>query len=209
MIAQLTGTIVRSDASSVVIDVNGVGYFVSVPASVLHNLPPSGEKMTLATHLVTRGQPDFEMSLYGFREVAELQAFRMLINVSGVGPRVALAVLSNLEVSELARALSTNDTRAITKVPGVGPKLAQKLCLELGDKMAEFTFTQRAERATETKQTADENAAYEDAIEGLMGLGYSRPDARRAVDRAFANTANKSDASALITASLSLLNAKR
>ncbi len=209
MIAQLIGTVVRTETNCLVLDVNGVGYLVFVPTSVLVNLPATGEKLTLATHLVTRGQPDFEMTLYGFRDVPELSAFKILISVSGVGPRVALAVLSNLEVGELARALSTNDTRVITKVPGVGPKLAQKLCLELGDKMAESAFTQRAERVVAGKMASEENAAYEDAIEGLTGLGYSRADARRAVDRAVVNVADKTNASSLITASLAILTAKR
>lgn len=209
MIAQLIGSVVRTESNCLILDVNGVGYLVFVPTSVLVHLPPDGEKLTLATHLVTRGQPDFEMTLYGFRDTSELQAFRLLISVSGVGPRVALAILSNMDVGELARALSTNDSRTITKVPGVGPKLAQKLCLELGDKMAESAFTQRAERAAAGKQTGEENAAYEDAIDGLVGLGYSRADARRAVDRAIANVSDKSNASNLITASLAILTAKR
>jgi Holliday junction DNA helicase RuvA len=97
----------------------------------------------------------------------------------------------------------------IAKTPGVGPKLAQKLCLELGDKMAEFVFAQRTERKAAGQQTAAENSAFEDAVDGLVGLGYSRTDARRAVDRAMANATHRSDASALITAGLALLNAKR
>lgn len=209
MIAQLTGSLVRSEANSLVLDVNGVGYLVFVPTTVLVNLPPTGDKLTIQTHLVTRGQPDFDMTLYGFRDMAELNAFKLLIAVSGVGPKVALAILSNSDVSELARALSTNDTRVLTKIPGVGPKMAQKLCLELGDKMAAFAFETRTERMTEGKQTAEVNAAYEDAIEALVGLGYSRADARRAVDRALSNAPDKATTSALVTGGLALLNAKR
>ena len=209
MIAQLIGNLVRSEANSVVLDVGGVGYLLFVPATVLAHLPATGERLTLQTHLVTRGQPDFEITLFGFRELSELRAFKMLIAVSGVGPKVALAILSNSEVSELARALSTNDTRLLTKIPGVGPKMAQKLCLELGDKMAEFAFTSRAERMVEGQQTTEVNAAYEDAIEALVGLGYSRADSRRAVDRAFANAADKTNTSNLITRGLALLNTKR
>jgi Holliday junction DNA helicase RuvA len=207
MIAQLTGVVTRIEANSVILDVNGVGYQVFAPVSTLSALPEIGGKVTLVTHLVTRGQPDFEMTLYGFTDTPQLQAFKLLLSASGVGPKVALALLSMLDVGELARALSTNDTRIITKVPGVGPKLAQKLCFELGDKMAAFAFEQRAERAAAGQQTAQENAAYEDVIDGLVGLGYSRADARRAADKVFANASDRANTTALLSAALRLLTA--
>lgn len=205
MIAQITGTLVRTEGGSVVIDANGVGYLVYVPLSVLPLLPDVGGKTTLQTHMVLRGQPDMEMTLYGFLELGERAAFRILLGTSGVGPKVALALLSTLTVDELSRALSTNDTRTITKVPGVGPKLAQRMCLELGDKMATFAFEKRTERATAGEQTADENAAFEDVLDALVGLGYSRSDARRAADRALANATDKTNTSGLITSALALL----
>lgn len=209
MIAQLTGTVVRIEANSVVLDVGGVGYQVFVPVTVLSALPEPGGKATLLTHLVGRVQPDFEMTLYGFAEQPQLQAFKILLGVSGVGAKVALALLSTMDVAELARALSTNDTKQVTRVPGVGPKLAQRLCLELGDKMAAFAFEQRTERAAAGKQTAEENAAYEDVIEALVGLGYGRPDARRATDRVFANAADKTNTASLISAALQFLTSGR
>ena len=205
MIAQLTGTLVRTEGGSVVIDVNGVGYLVHVPLSVLPLLPEVGGKTTLLTHFVVRGQPDMEMTLYGFLELAERAAFRILLGTSGVGPKVALALLSTLTVDELSRALSTNDTRTITKVPGVGPKLAQRMCLELGDKMAAFAFEKRTQRTAAGEQTAEENAVFEDVLDALVGLGYSRSDARRAADRALANATDKANTSGLITSALALL----
>lgn len=208
MIAQLTGIVARVEANSVVLDVGGVGYQVFVPINALANLPEVGSKTTLQTHLVLRGQPDFEMLLYGFEDASQLQAFKMLIATSGVGPKVALALLSTLEVAELARALSTNDTRVITKVPGVGPKLANRLCLELGDKMAAFAFEQRAERAVAGANTAQENANHELVIEALVGLGYGRPDARRAADRVFSNASDRTNVNELITRALNLLTQK-
>ena len=209
MIAQLTGLVVRTEANSVILDVNGVGYQCYVPATVLANLPEANVKMTLATHVVTRGQPDFEMTLYGFLNSTDSLVFKMLISATGVGPKVALAMLSTLTVDELSRALSASDTRLLTKVPGVGPKLAQRLCLDLGDKMAVFAFDQKVERTEAGKQTSEENAAYEDAIEGLIGFGFSRLDVRKAVDRASANVADKTDAASLITSALALLNPKK
>jgi Holliday junction DNA helicase RuvA len=205
VIAQLTGTVVATEGNSLTLDVNGVGYLVIAPAVTLAALPTDGSKVTLRTHLIAR---EDEMSLYGFSDAAQLQAFRLLIGTTGVGPKVALALLSTLEVSELARALSTSDTRVITKVPGVGPKLAQRLCLELGDKMAAFVFEKRVERAQAGTRTVEENTAYEDAVEALIGLGYSRADARRAVDRARDNVPDRANAAGLIRAALNLLTGK-
>jgi len=207
MIAQLTGRLVRIDGSSIILDVGGVGYQVVVPVTVLTTLPEPGQKATLLTHMVGRVQPDFEITLYGFATSRQLHCFRALTGVQGVGAKVALAMLSTLEVDELARALSTSDTKLITKVPGIGPKLAQRLCLELGDAMASFAFTQRAERSEAGKKTADENAAYEDVIEALVGLGYSRQDARRAADSVTSTAADKINTSALISAGLQFLTA--
>ena len=204
MIAQLTGLVARIEGGSVIVDVSGVGYQVFVPATVLASLPESGAKTTLVTHLIVR---EDEMTLYGFSNQTELQAFRILLGVSGVGPKVALALLSTLDVSDLARALSTTDTRVITKVPGVGPKLAQRLCLELGDKMSAFAFEDKVKRSEGSKQTVEENAAYEQALEGLVALGYSRPDAKKAVQRVFENATDRANAGALVSAALRFLTA--
>ena len=103
MIAQLTGMVVRSDGSSVVMDIGGVGYQVFVPATVLAALPESGTKLTLLTHMIVR---EDELTLYGFAAQPDIQAFKTLLGVSGVGPKVALALLSGLEVADLARAVS-------------------------------------------------------------------------------------------------------
>lgn len=205
MIAQLTGSVVRTEANSVILDVGGVGFQVFVPTTALSGLPDTGAKATLLTHLIARVQPDFEMTLYGFLEATELHAFKILLGVSGVGAKVALAMISSFSVSDLSRAIATSDTKTITKVPGVGPKLAQRICLEVGDKMAAFAFTQRTERAQAGEQTAQENAVYEDVIEAMVGLGYGRPDARRAADRVFANAADRTNTAALISAALQFL----
>lgn len=205
MIAQLTGTIVRIEGNTVVLDVGGVGYDIVVPIPILDALPEIGGKATLRTHLVARVQPDFDMTLYGFLNPQDLRVFKILLAVSGVGAKVALAMLSALTVEELARAISTSDTKTVTKVPGVGPKLAQRLCLELGDKMATFVFDHKVDQAVARQQTAEENAVHEDIIEALIGLGYGRPDARRAADQVFAKAADKTNAAALISAALQLL----
>lgn len=202
MIAQLTGIVVHREGNGVVLDVNGVGYLVLVPATVLASLPEDKAQTTLLTHLIVR---EDDLSLYGFSNQTQLQAFRILLSVSGVGPKVALALLSTLEVAELARALSTSDTRVITKVPGVGPKMAQRLCMELGDKMSIFAFEDKVQRAESGKQTEAENRAFEDAVEGLVALGWSRADSKRAVQKVFDGASDKTNVASLISASLRLL----
>jgi Holliday junction DNA helicase RuvA len=205
VIAQLTGKVARTEANSVVLEVGGVGYLVYVPVTVLSNLPAAGGKLTLMTHLVGRVQPDFEVALYGFTDAEQLRTFKILLGVSGVGAKVGLALLSTLSVAEIAHALATNDIKLVTRVPGIGPKLAQRLCLELGDKMAAFAFEQRAERAAAGQRTAQENASYEEAIDALVGLGFGRQDSRRAVDHVFAHAADKTDTAALVSAALQFL----
>ncbi len=206
MIAQLTGTVIRTEANGLILEVGGIGFQVSVPTPTLNKLPEIGGKITLLTYLSARVQPDFEMSLFGFLDSSELQVFKLLLSVSGVGAKVALAMLSALSVDELSRAISTNDVKSITKTPGVGPKLAQRLCLEIGDKIAAFAFEQKTDRAEAGKQTVQENAVYEDTLEGLVGLGYSRADARRAADRVFTTASDKSDLSKTLSAALQFLS---
>lgn len=201
MIAQLRGNVVRTEADCVVLDVSGVGYLVHVPAPLLARLEECAEEVVLLTHLVVREE---ELSLYGFTNPAELQLFRLLLGVGGVGPKVAMALLSVLGGDSLARALSASDTASLTKVPGVGPKLAQRLCLELSDRVAALAFERRVEEAA-GERTPLENAAYEDAIEGLAALGYSRADARRAVERIFFDVPNRSDAAVVLNAALRYL----
>ena len=103
MIAQLTGTVARTEANSVILDVGGVGYQVFVPVPTLSALPADGSKVTLLTHLVARVQPEFDMALYGFLDATELRAFKMLLGVSGVGAKVALALISSLSVAEMLK----------------------------------------------------------------------------------------------------------
>jgi holliday junction DNA helicase RuvA len=204
MIAHVNGIVSRLDANSVVIDVNGVGYRVFVPLGVLSSLPAPGGKAFLHTILSVAANT-FDFTLYGFSSTEEQQVFQILTSVSGVGAKVALSMLSVLDVAELSRAISASDTRTLTKVPGVGPKLAQRICLELGERMAEFTFTQRVETMT-SRNTSEENEAFEDIVEALVNLGYSRPDSKKAAERAVSNATDKANTPALIRDALNLLS---
>src|SRR5438309_6256779 len=201
MIAHLTGTVAATEANSVVLDVNGVGYRVFVPLSVLSSVPAVGGQTTLQTVMAVR---EDDITLYGFASVEEREVFQLVTGVTGVGPKVGLSMLSVLESAELARAISSNDIKALTKIPGVGPKLAQRVALELGERMAELSFTRRVD-ALQSRQTPAENAAFEDVVEALVNLGYSRADSRKAADRALASTPDKSHTPTLIREALNLL----
>lgn len=201
MIARLNGLVAAVEANSVVIDVNGVGYRASVPLSVLTSLPGIGAKITLHTVMTVR---EDDISLYGFSSTDERTVFLMITGVTGVGPKVGLSMLSVYDAAELARAISTNDVKSLTKIPGVGPKLAQRVAYELGEQMAEHAFAQRLE-ALSAAHTPSENAAFEDAIDALVNLGYSRPESRKAVERASHAAGDKTDAPNLIRQALNLL----
>jgi holliday junction DNA helicase RuvA len=180
MIAQLTGKVVRVAAPVVVLDVSGVGYRVSVPLSVIEQLPADGTPVTLVTHMIVR---EDDLALYGFLDTSDQQVFELLLTVTGVGPKAALALLSALGGDGLARVVSTEDVRTITKTPGIGPKLAQRLVLELKDKLAGMGFTRRVEQlaATHTVKVRSANdQLLEDVVSALINLGYNKNDAQRA-----------------------------
>ena len=133
MIGRLRGTLIEKNPPQVMVDVSGVGYELDVPMSTFCNLPAEGSAVTLFTHLVVR--EDAEL-LYGFATKAEQSAFRTLIRISGVGPRIALAVLSGMTTEQLADAIEKGETGLLTRVPGIGKKTAERLILELKGKLA-------------------------------------------------------------------------
>ncbi len=205
MIAQLIGLVAGTEANSVVLDVNGVGYLVYVPSSVLASLPQVGGRTILHTVMAVR---EDDITLYGFSSPDERHAFQILTSVTGVGPKVALAMLSVYDTAELARSISSNDTKSLVRIPGVGPKLAQRVCLELGDRMAEIAFARRVD-ALSSRQSPEQSAAYEDVIEALVNLGYSRSDSKRAAERAISAASDKTNTPDLIRTALNLLTASR
>lgn len=201
MIAHLRGSVARVEANSVVLDVNGVGYRVWVPLSVLQALPEAAGAVTLHTAMTVR---EDDISLFGFLGPEELQVFQLVTGVPGVGPKVGLSMLSVMDAGELARAIAGSDARALTRIPGVGPKLAQRVILELGERMGELAFEQRVE-ALSARQEPGANEAFEDAVEALVNLGYSRPDSRRAAERAMSAVPDRASAASVIREALNLL----
>ena len=171
MIGRITGILVEKHPPQIVVSCQGVGYEIDVPMSTFYPLPRTGEEVTLLTHLVVREDAHL---LFGFLTVAERAAFRQLLRISGVGPKVALAVLSGLSVEDLAAAVATEDAVRLTKVPGIGKKTAERLVLELRDKLPGAVGAARA-------QPPGGGAAGGDVADALLALGYNEREAQAAV----------------------------
>lgn len=171
MIGRLHGKLLEKKPPQILIDVSGVGYEVDVPMSTFCNLPEVGGELTLHTHFVVR--EDAEL-LYGFATLAERAVFRALIKISGVGPKIALALLSGITVDQLKDAVDRGETGLLTKVPGIGKKTAERLVLELKGKLA---CTGAATAAVPT------SGARADVAAALIALGYSEREAAAATKK--------------------------
>ena len=168
MIGHLTGILLDKNPPLVTVDVHGVGYEVDVPMSTFYNLPTTGEKVSLFVHMVVREDGQF---LYGFLTADERAAFRQLLKISGVGARTALAVLSGLSVNDLAQAVTMQEVGRLVKIPGIGKKTAERLLLELKDKLPKRT-------GPNTFETAPDSSS--DILNALLALGYSEREALQA-----------------------------
>ncbi len=166
MIGRLSGVLLGKAPPQVLIDVAGVGYEVDVPMSTFYDLPSAGERVVLLTHMVVREDAQL---LYGFLSEGERAAFRELIRISGIGPRMALAVLSGLSVADLAQAITLQESGRLVKVPGIGKKTAERLLLELKGK-----FGPTLEGVGSGVPTVDHAG---DILRALLSLGYSEREA--------------------------------
>lgn len=170
MIGRIAGVLLEKNPPQILVDAAGVGYELEVPMSTFYNLPAIGETVTLLTHFVVREDAHL---LYGFGSEAERRAFRQLLKISGVGPRIALAVLSGLSVGELVEAVAAQEAGRLVKIPGIGKKTAERLLLELKDKFGnDFAPGAAINRA---------KPASSDILHALLGLGYSEKEAQGAV----------------------------
>lgn len=160
MIGRLTGTLLEKTPPQICLDVGGVGYEIDVPMSTLYQLPELGAKVSLYTHLVVREDAHV---LFGFATATERTTFRQLIRISGIGARMALAVLSGLTVAELAQAVTLQESGRLTRIPGIGKKTAERLLLELKGKLG-------ADLGLPASAVADDQA---DILNALLALGYS------------------------------------
>jgi Holliday junction DNA helicase RuvA len=168
MIGRLAGLLAEKNPPQVLVDAGGVGYEVDVPMSTFFNLPPVGERVTLLTHFVVREDAQV---LFGFLTQEERATFRLLVKISGVGPRTALSILSGLSVTELAQAVSRQESGRLVKVPGIGKKTAERLLLELKGKLG-------ADLSIASTSASDAQA---DILQALIALGYSDREAAAAL----------------------------
>lgn len=165
MIGKLTGTLLEKNPPEVLVDCNGVGYEVQVPMSTFYNLPQLREKISLLTHFIVREDAQL---LYGFATAQERQTFRQLIKITGVGPRMALSLLSGLSIDELAQAVALQEAGRLVKVPGVGKKTAERLLLELKGKLGDAVGAASAQVHSDSQS---------DVLQALLALGYSEKEA--------------------------------
>jgi holliday junction DNA helicase RuvA len=175
LIAQLHGRLVRKEPQQAIIDVSGVGYRVVIPLSTFYRLGDAGCEVTLLTHTHVR---EDTLALFGFLTSAEQALFERLILVSGVGPKLAVSILSGIEAPDLVTALQSSDVARLTRIPGVGKKTAERLVLELKDKVKGLVTSDEAPAAAAPSSTS------EDLVSALVHLGYSRAEAERGVERA-------------------------
>jgi holliday junction DNA helicase RuvA len=170
MIGRITGILLDKNPPQILVDVGGVGYEIDVPMSTFYNLPASGEKVALVTHLIVREDAHL---LFGFLTNEERTLFRQLLKISGIGARMALAVLSGLSVTELAQAVALQETGRLVKIPGIGKKTAERLLLELKGKLP---VGGGAAIKVGAGGTAAPDAA-SDILNALLALGYSDREA--------------------------------
>jgi Holliday junction DNA helicase RuvA len=174
MIGFLRGKLVAKQPPQLLIEVNGVGYEVDAPMTTFYDLPETGAEIILHTHLVVREDAHI---LFGFAKLSDRALFRSLIKISGVGPRMALGILSGMSADAFVRCIQDNDSAALTRVPGVGKKTAERLVVELRDRLGKGD----AGGVDFTNAAAKPANAVEEAVSALITLGYKPPDASRMV----------------------------
>ena len=184
MIEYLQGILLRNDGGHVVVDVGGVGYGLDVPLTTSAALPPPGEKIELHVYLYLQEQV---LRLYGFLTEQERDVFEVFLGTSGIGPKTALGILSSIEISEFASALLREEISTLTRIPGIGKKTAERLIVELRDKMKLFIGTTAhgaAGSASASSAKASHSPAVRESVAALEALGCKPPVAERAVQRA-------------------------
>jgi Holliday junction DNA helicase RuvA len=177
MIGRIAGILLEKNPPHLLVDCHGVGYEIDVPMSTFYNLPSTGEKVVLLTQLIVREDAHL---LYGFGTAQERATFRELLKISGIGARMALAVLSGMSVQELAQAVTLQDAVRLTRVPGIGKKTAERLMLELKGKLGADIG------ATAAEAGASDHAS--DILNALLALGYSEKEALAAIKNVPAGT---------------------
>jgi holliday junction DNA helicase RuvA len=188
MIGRLQGILLSKGEAEVLLDVQGVGYEVEVSASTLYQLPDPGKPLELYTHFVVR---EDAQHLYGFLLLAERSLFRLLLKVNGVGPRLALGIMSGMDSSRFVAAVAKDDVNALVKIPGVGRKTAERLIIELRDKLKQWELEHgTAPQGVATVRKPAQQDNFQEAEAALISLGYKPQEASRAVMHAVTQLEN-------------------
>jgi Holliday junction DNA helicase RuvA len=175
MIAHLTGKLLEKQTNSAIVDVGGVGYEVTIPLSTFYELGDAGSDVSLRVHTHVR---DDAIQLFGFKSGRERDLFLRLIGVQGVGPKLAITMLSGMSADEMVLAIRKEDLARLTGIPGVGRKTAERLVVELRDKMADLGESRTA------AESLPQDSVFDDALSALINLGYQRPAAEKALNQA-------------------------
>lgn len=190
MIAQLTGKLAHKQPNSIIIDVGGVGYEVTVPLSTFYELGEPGSDVSLRIHTNVR---EDAIQLFGFRTLGEKELFLKLTSVTGIGPKLAVAMLSGLAANELIMAIRNNDLARLTGIPGVGRKTAERLVVELREKLSKMALEMgETETAMPRTAGASAEAVRDDTVAALLALGYPKAVAEKAVERALSEAGDGS-----------------
>lgn len=179
MITHISGLLLDKKAPLLTIDVNGLGYEIHAPMSTFYQLPDVGSKITLLTHFVVREDAQL---LFGFYREQERMLFRALIKVNGVGPKLALTILSGMETDYFTQCIQNKDADSLTKIPGVGMKTAERLVIEMHDALSHWNISIQTQ-TTVKNVLVDANQVIQDAIGALVALGYKPNEAKQAVSK--------------------------
>jgi len=200
MIGRLTGEIISKKPPQILIDVNGVGYEVEAPMTTFYELPDAGNNVVLLTHMVVREDAQL---LYGFATESERAMFRMLIRINGVGPKLGITILSGITSAELSRCVAENDVSTLVKLPGVGKKTAERLVIELKDRLKDLAPV----KTTVIDQIPNfKQSPIDDAISALVALGYKASEAGRMVKSVDAENQSSEDIIRLALQSMAVNN---
>jgi Holliday junction DNA helicase RuvA len=179
MIGRLTGKLLTKHAPELLIDVNGVAYEVQAPMTTFYNLPAEGQSVTLHTHLVVREDAQL---LYGFYDLVDRTLFRLLIKINGVGPKLALSILSGIETQAFVNCIHEGDSSTLVKVPGVGKKTAERLVIEMRDKIKDWEGAEDSSSDGQPSLSGSgKSSARSDAESALQALGYKASEAAKAI----------------------------
>jgi Holliday junction DNA helicase RuvA len=197
MFDYIKGTLVAATPAQATVEVQGVGYAIFIPCHTFGRLPQLGEKLQLHTLFIVR---EFSHALYGFLTVDERDLFGVLMNVSGIGPKLALSLIGHLSLDGLQGAIANCDLPSLCKVPGVGKKTAERLIVELKDKVAHMGWSAPSMKGPQTKPTRLQFV--HDAVQALVNLGYSQNVAQKAIQKSLKDLPESVDLATLITTGL-------